>query len=312
MDTNALIGLLQPSAFCGVYGHKPTPGIVPTEGHYPPMGSYRDQFLSIGPICRYVCDIRPVFTAMAGGETVISEKLPLFNQPVNWTRVNILYQLDSGDPSCTRTKAYIKRTIIRAAQHFRDKYRSNVQEIVISELQEAFHMFMENYKDPNSPSIASALLDNRGEISIMKELILSLIGQSTVTIPSVFISLLEKVSPRAPSPHWTAKFQQFKQKFLSLLGDDSIFLYPVHPEVAPKHKTTILKMNNAVAHCSIFNLLQTPVTTCPLGLNDDGLPMSVQIIASPHMDHLTIEAAAELDTVFGGWCSPSTLAIDEE
>ena len=34
-----------PSAFCGIYGHKPTPFIVNTSGHYPEISEYRQKFL---------------------------------------------------------------------------------------------------------------------------------------------------------------------------------------------------------------------------------------------------------------------------
>lgn len=246
---------------------------------------------------------------MAGGDSVIEEKLPRFNEPIDWSQIKIYYQLDGGDPFCTRTKQYIRDAIVRAANHFHDKFKSTVEQVTFAEFEEAFDLFMENFKDPTITPLASALVDGKGEISIMRELALSLIGKSNVTLPSIFVSLLEKMTPSSPSPEHVTKYKQLKSKFNSMLGDNSIFLYPVHPQVAPKHKTTLLRVNNAVGYCGLFNLLATPVTTCPLGLNDEGLPMSVQIVASPNMDHLTIEAASELDSVFGGWRPPSPVEL---
>lgn len=299
-----------PSAFCGIFGHKPTPFIVKTSGHYPEISQYRQKFLSFGPLCRFAQDIAPAFTAMAGGTEVINEKLPHFNDNINWSEIKIYYQLDGGDPFCTRTKGYIKDAIVQAANHFKSKFKSNVEQVNLPEFKEAFDLFMENFKDPSVPPMSKALLDQRGEISVCKELALSFIGRSDYTLPSILISLIEKFSPRSPSPLYVTKYIEFKEKFNNLLGENSIFLFPSHPETAPKHYTTILKVNNAVGHCGIFNLLETPVTTCPLGFADDGLPISMQIVASPKMDHLTIAAANELESVFGGWRCPSPVQLN--
>ncbi|CAL9694621.1 unnamed protein product [Knipowitschia caucasica] len=42
-----------PSFFCGVFGHKPTRGIVPNENQLPPMSGHQEELLSTGPMCRY-------------------------------------------------------------------------------------------------------------------------------------------------------------------------------------------------------------------------------------------------------------------
>jgi fatty acid amide hydrolase 2 len=41
-----------------------------------------------------------------------------------------------------------------------------------------------------------------------------------------------------------------------------------------------------------------------LGLNDDGLPIGVQIISKKNNDMLNIAIALELEKKFGGWVSP--------
>jgi fatty acid amide hydrolase 2 len=54
----------------------------------------------------------------------------------------------------------------------------------------------------------------------------------------------------------------------------------------------------------VFNLTGLPVTQVPLGLNDDGLPLGVQVAAARGGDHRTIAVARELERVFGGWTPP--------
>ncbi|MCA9542314.1 MAG: amidase, partial [Myxococcales bacterium] len=54
-----------PSAFCGVLGHKPSGGLVPTTGHWPNDGS-GGAMLCIGPIARSVDDLRLLLTTLSG------------------------------------------------------------------------------------------------------------------------------------------------------------------------------------------------------------------------------------------------------
>jgi fatty acid amide hydrolase 2 len=54
----------------------------------------------------------------------------------------------------------------------------------------------------------------------------------------------------------------------------------------------------------VFNLTGLPVTQVPLGLNEKGLPLGVQVAARVGNDHLTIAVALELERVFGGWTPP--------
>lgn len=52
-----------PAAFNGVFGHKPTGGLVPNSGQYPFSTS---RILATGPIARYALDLWPMLCVMAG------------------------------------------------------------------------------------------------------------------------------------------------------------------------------------------------------------------------------------------------------
>jgi len=53
--------------------------------------------------------------------------------------------------------------------------------------------------------------------------------------------------------------------------------------------------------------MELPATQVPLGLDDRGLPLGVQVIAARGNDHLTIAVALELERAFGGWVPPVAL-----
>ena len=55
-----------PAAWCGVYGFKPTAGLVPTTGHFPRVGALNDGRTQIGPMSRSVEDLELALRVMAG------------------------------------------------------------------------------------------------------------------------------------------------------------------------------------------------------------------------------------------------------
>src|SRR3954453_3558182 len=57
-----------PAFFNGVFGHKPSPGIVPSAGPFPAPSSHRasSQILAMGPLARRAEDLMPFLRAVAG------------------------------------------------------------------------------------------------------------------------------------------------------------------------------------------------------------------------------------------------------
>lgn len=51
-------------------------------------------------------------------------------------------------------------------------------------------------------------------------------------------------------------------------------------------------------------MLGLPVTQCPLGVGEEGLPLGVQVVAGKLQDHLTLGVALHLEKTFGGWKDP--------
>jgi len=59
-----------------------------------------------------------------------------------------------------------------------------------------------------------------------------------------------------------------------------------------------------VPPAGVLNILGLPVTQCPLGLSQEGLPMGLQVGAGKLQDRLTLEVALYLEKAFGGWRDP--------
>ena len=59
-----------PALFCGVFGHKPSSGLVPTSGNFPPSEAGNSALLGLGPIARRAEDLIAVLRIIAGPDGV--------------------------------------------------------------------------------------------------------------------------------------------------------------------------------------------------------------------------------------------------
>lgn len=72
-----------PSHFCGVWGHKPTPGVVSFEGHYPSC-KHKDVWraaFTLGPMARYAADLKLLLGVISEPET---KSLLRLEEPVSY------------------------------------------------------------------------------------------------------------------------------------------------------------------------------------------------------------------------------------
>ena len=96
---------------------------------------------------------------------------------------------------------------------------------------------------------------------------------------------------------------ELRTRLHELLGTDGVLVHPPYPTVAPRHYKALWPPFNFV-HCAIFNTMQVPSTSVPMGLNPEGLPTGVQVVAAPEHDHLGIACALALAADAGGWVPP--------
>ena len=54
-----------PAFFNGIFGHKPTTGIVPNYGQQPVAEKSLNTFLTTGPMSRYCADLLPMYRVLA-------------------------------------------------------------------------------------------------------------------------------------------------------------------------------------------------------------------------------------------------------
>jgi fatty acid amide hydrolase 2 len=149
-----------------------------------------------------------------------------------------------------------------------------------------------------------------GDISFMKEFssLISPFSKSTnYTLPSLLVAAFEKYGVQNKNPELILnKLEKMKIQLREKLGKNGVLILPTHPRVAPLHNQS-LKTPFDFIYTGIFNVMGFPATSVPMGLSEEGLPLSVQIVASPNNDALNFKIARLLEKLFGGWNPPNNL-----
>lgn len=287
-----------PAFFNGVFGHKCSPGLVPNEGQFPGPSGMIDRHLSTGPLCRRAEDLEPLLRVLAGPDA------------------HRLKPVSSVDVSRLRVIQFARELAISPdADQLGARDRAVQALIAAGARVEAVHLpLMAKARDLWTAMLATAgsdhtfaemLFGDRDPRKPLKELGRVALRRSSHTFPLVALSLFEHLPDL--TPRRTARLREdaltLKRQLEDVLGDDGILVTPPYPSVAPKHYHAMLPPFNFV-NCAIFNALSLPGTSVPTGLNADGLPTGVQVIAREGNDHLGIAAALELERRLGGWAYP--------
>ncbi|XP_060612302.2 fatty-acid amide hydrolase 2 [Anolis sagrei] len=302
-----------PAFFNGIFGHKPTTGVVPNEGQFPNALGVRSNFMCTGPMCRYAEDLEPMLRVMAGPNI---SKLKL-DEPVSLEKIKFYsMEHDGGSVFVCRVDREIIQAHRKVAERLERDLGVQVQNVAIRDMKYSFQIWsvMMSAKDgtgKDTPSFTELLGDHGKPVWPSWELVKWMMGLSTHTLPAIALGLTEKIvkyNPRVNSK-LTTMAENLKKEVVNLLGEDGVLLYPPHPVLAPRHNTPLAMPFN-FAYTAIFNILGLPVTQCPLGLSKEGLPLGIQVVAAPNNDHLTLAVARYLEKAFGGWVCPGTSSLD--
>lgn len=301
-----------PAFFCGVYGHKPTPGYVPNDGHIPasqdPMWDY---YFTIGPVTRYAEDLPLLLKTMITEKSKIG-KLRL-DQSVDVSKVKILYMYGEGSDSLLQKVPGVEciRAVGLAISTLREKYGCQVEEVKLKEFNDSLYLNslilqmkgIENVFQSNDDNP-----DDWGMLRVLQLILKKLTFQSSASISCILygpLKALIDLTPENVRNQLKQRANSIQEKVVDLLKSDTVLLYPTFPQEAPLHNRMCSKILD-VSYCTIFNVLGMPVTQCPITLTRDGLPVGLQIVAAPHEDRLCLAVARALEKELGGWVPPGS------
>jgi amidase len=288
-----------PAHFCGICGLKPTPGRVPSTGHYPPGAGALSWLGVVGPMARTIADVRAIFEVVAGPDAgdALSAPVPIADaarvaERLKEVRIGML-ETDALGKATPETEAAVQRAgkILEAAGFPVEPFRLNGLDRVIDCWWFFFgpvvaHLFTETVKGHEATLSP-----------IFKEYYSTALPQKPLNGDAILSARTERDDLRAA--------------VLRQMRDVSILLSPVSSELAFRHGEGNYQLGKP--HCyrdtmrfsQWTNLTGFPGATVPLGMSPEGLPIGVQVIGRPHEEELVLAVAEKIETGRGAWVAPA-------
>ncbi len=294
-----------PSFFNGICGHKPSGGLLPSVGHWPPALGERGRYCVIGPMARRVEDL---VTAMG----VFSPPEDPYRDPGRPP----FAPLDERafDPRAHRVFWYDSDGLLPVSRHVKRGLRRAVERLA------KLGYTVERWRPAGTrraPLLWAPLVSSSDSIAV-KELVGD--GQ-TIDLRGQWLAFLRR---RSNHPLYSlvmasldgvvepdeeglgaiaAQRDEMRDRIEARLGDDGVLICPPYPRPAPHHHRPLL-LPTAFAYCGLFNVLEFPATAVPTGFSRHGLPVGIQVVGRRFGDALTLRVAADVERVCGGWRMP--------
>lgn len=292
LGSDASGSLRVPAHNTGIATLKMTQGRVPLTGHIPldTMGLF-SEFISFGPMARYVDDLVKVAPLLAGPDG-FDPHVP----PVPW-----------NDPD------QVDLSAIRAA-YYTDDGISTASDDVVSAVKNAALALR--------PDIAS-LTERRPDVLPEMDQLLSnsiLLGGDE---GEWLVDIIRKLDLKQPSPlllefyelakqcrlsvtelRWSwVRFDQCRRAMLRFMDDYDVVLCPVAATVAKPHGRSYPEVRD-FSYSMCYSLVNWPSAVVRVGQSADGLPIGIQVVARPWREDIALAVAGQLERLLGGYCPP--------
>jgi amidase len=282
-----LVGSIRiPASFCGVYGLKPSVGIIPLSGFHPPgpppPPSDMTYMSAVGPLGRYPCDLRTALTVTAGPEGQTAKA----------------YSWALSPPRHARLEDFRVGVVL-------DHERAPVSNEVSAPLSDAVVALsragatvVEGWPDGVDPV---RIYESFG-LQVQAFLAFQEPGEDSLTFSEFVEHENRRMASRAA---WNRYFH-----------DIDVFLCPVSITPAFPHDTRPFEERTIatpegersyndqafwVSHASLPGL---PAVAAPVGRTPGGLPIGMQIVGPLYEDDTAITFAEVLTGVIGGYEPP--------
>lgn len=281
-----------PAFFNGVFGHKPSAGLVPNDGQFPVDNDPRMlRYQCTGPLARRAEDLLPLLRLVAASDVGPDD--------VDLSRLSVVSVETNGAIHPSSELVAAQRRAVASLREL----GATVRTARVAALRRSFDIWGALLSEAREVPFRTLLADG-GRFSTRREVARWVAGRSPHTFPALGLAVVERWPDLLPgrSRRLVALGHALRDELAALVGDGVLF-YPSFPTVAPRHHAPI-RRPFAFAYTAILNVAELPATQVPLGLDPTGLPLGVQVAAAPGNDAVTIAVARHLERVFGGWVPP--------
>jgi amidase len=303
-----------PAHFCGIYGHKPSYGIVPQTGHIPPMpgifaGQHRVSMdiMVVGPLARHIDDIALAMDLLAAPEP--SEKkgwkidLP---QPVKKHLKDFKIGLWLNDSACP-----VDSSVGDVLQNAADRLAAAGCQIADRRPQLEFAQSHDCFLNLLAAVMGAGTPDKYFEKWLKEVKGFSADDQSYMVRHLRGATQLHR--------DWCIKDGQrqlIRQKWADFFSDFDLLLCPpavlpaiVHDQRYIYDRTITINGQtrpymDLIAWAGLIGVAHLPSTVIPAGFSPRGLPVGMQVVGPYLGDRTTIHAAKLFSEVLGGFTPP--------
>jgi Asp-tRNA(Asn)/Glu-tRNA(Gln) amidotransferase A subunit family amidase len=286
-----------PAHFSGICGLKPTPGRIPSTGHFPASSGPFALIGVVGPMARTVADLKALFEIMQGPDDGDSCAAPV---PLQWPGDAEVKQLrigyfeeDGRTPVTPETRAAI-RTAAEALGHA----GFQVEPFRPEGLEEARLLWKKFFVAAAGMLIRPMFHDRDRDLSpILKQFLEWSAAEPVLTGESLLDAWIRRDVARAD--------------FLAQMKKYPILLCPAAAIPAFRHgerswaiEGKTVNYLDAWSYTEFFNLLGNPGAVVPVSHSSEGLPIGVQIVGRPWEEEKVLAVAAVLERECGAWKMP--------
>lgn len=298
----------QPAHACGIYGHKPTWGLLPAWGHtLVPQGAAATTDISvIGPLARSPADLALALDLLAIPDpavTALRHRLPKPPKSLKGLRIAVWAAdpVTPTDPEITRDLLALGKALKQAGAKVSLTARPDFDKAA------AFVLYLR---------LLGAALLGRMPQSQRDEIRAGLKGQPDLSNPDDVIQRTVDLT----HGEWQSLNEQRHRQLRAwgaFFQEHDVLLCPAHGRAAMPHRhdkptweLTIdvdgktRRWNKLLFWPGITNAALLPATVAPLGTTREGLPTGVQIVAPLYADQTTIAVAKMLEKTWHGFITP--------
>ncbi|XOV88051.1 MAG: amidase [Pseudomonadota bacterium] len=300
-----------PAHYCGVFGHKPTWGILPMRGHALPGTLTPSDISVIGPLARSAEDLRLVIDIVGGADEL---HLPGWQLALPEPTQNSLkdYRIAVwSDDTLAPVDQRVKDRVLKVAQL--------VEEAGGEVDYGARPDFAADYSHEQYQNLLNSAMSARApeevfQATLARRLALDPADRSPLAKVTIASSLYyrEWHQHNENRTHLRWAWHDFFKRYDLLLTPMCVtpaFPHDQNPQMGARQVT----VNNEkrpyfeqLFWAGLTGVAYLPSTVVPTGLDEQGLPIGVQIVGREMGDLYTIEFARKVAEVMGGFVAPAS------
>jgi len=286
-----------PAHFSGICGLKPTPGRIPSTGHFPESGGPFALIGVVGPMARTVADLKLLFEVMQGPDDGDTCAAPVpVRKPTDSEIRNLrigYFQDDGSTPVTSET-----RQAVQTAAESLSRAGFDIEPFPPEGLEEARQLWHKFFVKTGGMVIAPMFQGRESDLSpILKQFL-----EWTEQEPEMNDDALLQA--------WFAR-DALRARFLPQMRRFPILLCPAAAVPAFRHGErswlidgTTVHYLDAWSYSEWFNLLGNPAAVVPVSQSQEGLPIGVQIVGRPWEEEQVLSIAAVVERECGAWRVP--------